>query len=281
VGTIRFSGKAKLRLAFIGIIVVLLLGLAWFLWLERPKDLTLRLKVVRNEVVDGRSRFLLRVEGARPYEVDITSLRYLRGQDPSPPYGTFSLHYYSSAREFFVDTPQYYSSWGNQAWKLQADVVVLAPEKTLSKVNRVIKDTWRLPKGLPKYGSTPRSRLALAKYLWQLNPKTVISKQVVTSELITNPATAALPASAQTSATVSRLSETAALQIANEFAEEKAWDLNAIPTVANFFPSLGQWQVVFSVKHRRGPFFVYVNDLTGLAHLVVGIIAEAPRPWKK
>jgi len=266
---IRFWGR-KLRLAFIGILVLLLLALAWLLRPVRVTDLTLRLKVVGNEVVDARSQFLFRVEGAQGYAVEITTLRYLRGEDPSPPYGTFSLHHYSSSREFLVDAPQYYSSWGNQAWKLQTDVVVLAPEKTLSKLKRVIKDTWHRGKGLPTYGNSHWSRLALAKYLWRLNPKRVISEQVTTSELITNTSIPALTASTRNFAPASRLSETDALGIANQCAVEKAWDLKDIPSAATFFPSQGQWQIVFNLKHRRGPFFVYVNDSTGLAYLVVG-----------
>ena len=90
----------------------------WVIWPERAPNVRLRLKVVRNEIVDGNQRILFRVEGAELYEVYTTDSWYVRGGQLLPDFEILSFHNSVPGSEFFVDAPQGYLNGPEQGWKL-------------------------------------------------------------------------------------------------------------------------------------------------------------------
>lgn len=169
------------------ILAVVFLFVVWIVWPEQPKDLTLHLKFVKSEVVDGKMQFWFRVEGAKKYEIYILSFNYIRGDaKPSPDLldpvvGDMSLQPLIIGREFYAPHPRYSPLLTNyEGCRLEADIsIVKAHESKLSKVRRVITDTW-------KYRKQMGGTLSTAKINWQLHPPQLISRQTITSDVITN-----------------------------------------------------------------------------------------------
>jgi hypothetical protein len=70
------------------------------------------------------------------------------------------------------------------------------------------------------------------------------------------------PPGSERSVSSGLLSEDQALNIGKQYAEEKGWELKRLPSRAVFGIKPGEWQIVFHLKSRGGPYFVYVNDRT-------------------
>lgn len=171
----------RLLIALIVIVVGLLVGLAWLVWPESPpKDPTLRLKFVKSEVVDGKTKLLFRVEGAEKYAILIRGFRYLHDNDQPEPL-TLTVPVFTSLnreREFYADPPQY-SPLNVEGWKLQANVSVMRSDHNLYALYGVIRYTWHIQK---QSGS---SVFSAAKLLWDY-PTHSVSEQTITSEVLTN-----------------------------------------------------------------------------------------------
>jgi hypothetical protein len=183
---LKITRHRRLLIALFVIIVGVLAGLAWLVWPESPpKNLTLRLKFVRSEVVVGNTKLLFRVEGADKYEILIQGCRYVSSNYLPPSDGRepadtlFDPFYFYTAREFHVDQPKS-SPFNDEGSKLQAIVCVVVHESKFSKLRRVAKDAlaFRKPFGFPFF--------SLAKFLWQSNERHCISHQVITSDVVTN-----------------------------------------------------------------------------------------------
>jgi hypothetical protein len=166
----------------IGVAVVVLVGLGWVLLAGRPKDLKLRLKFVRSEIVNGTNKFLFKIEGADQHEVCVAGFWYVANEKLSSSNGVFAFTNYSRpiwGRLFLVNAPQY--SPNAKGLRLQADVGVFSPDKNNpGKALRVIKDAW---------DDSSRDRLSYfstAKAYWQNKAMGLISEQTLTSDLITN-----------------------------------------------------------------------------------------------
>lgn len=175
----------------VGLVVVV----AWSVWPERHKDLTLRLKFVRSEVVDGKPKLLFKVEGAEQYEVFINGFWYVHGDDHSTPLiPNISLlpDYLLKRRQFYADPPRYSpyyppSTPNDQTWKMRCNAQVLVDDRKLSKLWWVAKNTWTLRQ------ESHNSIVYVAKYLWRNSPRRNISEQTITSELITSDLTTNTP----------------------------------------------------------------------------------------
>jgi len=161
------------------IIAMVFLFVVWIVWPARHKDLTLRLRFIRSEVVNGQTKLLFRVEGAEQYQIFIKGFLYIRGNDQPVQRYPFSLHNYQQiGRQFYADPPLY-SHNNDQGWKMQAGVSVVAQDKSLTRLYDVIKTSWLFHK------NQPLPIFSLAKVLWKL-PTPPMSEQVITSDLITN-----------------------------------------------------------------------------------------------
>lgn len=166
-----------LILMMVGLVIVV----AWLVWPERPKDLTLHLKFVRNEIVDGVPKLLFRVEGADKYEIMISRVYYVNAHDRGEiPLSTF-LPKEKSERQFYADPPLY------SGWNLQADVYVGRVDKKfsqhLSNFWWVMKKTWK------DRNKTKSSMFSLAKLYWQHHRMlefTTLSEQKIGNEPIKN-----------------------------------------------------------------------------------------------
>jgi len=66
------------------------------------------------------------------------------------------------------------------------------------------------------------------------------------------------------------LSEAEALNLAEQFARDRKWELSRLPTRATFGARPDYWDVFFHVKNHGGPYIVYVNDATKEVSFVVG-----------
>jgi hypothetical protein len=177
---VKIIRHRRLLIALLVIIVGLLIGVAWLVWPERPKDLTLRLKFV-SEVVDGP---LFRIEGADKYEIFVKGYAYVQAN--APPFSTNSIEFSFQnppfrSREIHADDLQANSVISKEGWQMQADVMVLVPDDKFTTACDVIKDTWRMRKRIKT------SIFSTAKFLWTGYPHMhVISEQIITSEVITN-----------------------------------------------------------------------------------------------
>jgi hypothetical protein len=173
----------RLLIALIVIIVGVLVGLAWLVW--PGTDLTLRLKLVRTGIEDGKTGVLFRVEGAEQYELHIENFRYLLGRKPASSLPSLTLDL--GTREFWATAaPEYYADVGDQGWQVQASVFVIGPAK-----KNIRKALWAIRNAWPEYRfwrrtAKPVSFLSLAKSRWNYNGNLILSRQTITSELITN-----------------------------------------------------------------------------------------------
>jgi hypothetical protein len=161
-----------------------LVGVSWLLW--PGPELTLRLKLVRTGIEDGKTAVLFRIEGAEQYELHIKNFRYLIGRKPASRLPAFTLDLV--AREFWATAaPEYYADVGEQGWQVQASVFVVVPEKNnIGKVFRVLRAARREYR-FWRQGPSPVhvSFLSLAKSRWKANGNYVI-EQTITSDVITN-----------------------------------------------------------------------------------------------
>lgn len=176
VGPKRLWGKKK-RFALIGVAVAVLVLVGWLLWPEpTPKELTLYMQIVRSEVVNGKTNFLFRVEGAGKCPILINRIWYVDVYEnslPDPDILDDHVH-----REFCTGPPVHPPDRG---WKVRANAYVLRRNNVVSTLYWVTRDTWRLHSG----GAT-QSVLSLAKTMWRGHSMTAINDEVITSELITN-----------------------------------------------------------------------------------------------
>ena len=183
----RLRGNKKLRFGLIGLaVVVVLVGLGWWLLPHKP-DLTLRLKIVRTGIENREAGVLFHIEGGEQYQIYVQNFSYLLGKNAASRDATFTVQ--SPAREFWVTAPsEYYVDLRDQSWRVQADVLLFAPEKRdMGKFLRVIRDAWhfsdpRRPRPTP---SKPPSFFNVAKALWKAN-HTIPYEQKPISDLITN-----------------------------------------------------------------------------------------------
>jgi hypothetical protein len=101
VGPERLSGKKK-RFALIGVAVGVVVAVAWLVWPDRsPKNLKLRLKFLRTEVVDGKTKVLFEVQGAERYEFHVVAFVYFHRNDG------FSVNYVAKGRIVYTEPPQH------------------------------------------------------------------------------------------------------------------------------------------------------------------------------
>ncbi len=173
----------RLVIALIVMLVGVLVGLAWLVWPEpSPKNLKLRLKFLRTELVDGKTKVLFEVQGAERYEIHLVAFIYFYRNDG------FSVSHVFKNRIVYTEPPQHYpeapqhwteaSFLNDQGWKVRADLEIILHKSKFFKLPRVIKDTW-------EFRHSGGSLFSIAKEFW----RGVDSRQVIdvyASDVITN-----------------------------------------------------------------------------------------------
>lgn len=201
-GSKRFWSKKK-RFALIGVAVAVLVVVGWLKWPERPKDLTIHLKCLGNQVwpagktleskllfLTQTRTFLFRLQGADGYDVFIVPGSVYVCGEVRP--RTVDLHKVElqvySEREFFLEPRQYYSFASNQTWKLQADIVVLphGNKSNLARFFLAVKEASKISISTIRGNSKHPPFLTTVKFIWNDTSKHPVSMQTISSELITN-----------------------------------------------------------------------------------------------
>jgi hypothetical protein len=173
---LKITRKRWLLITLIVIMVGVLGCSLWLMLAGRPKDLNLRLKFVRSEVVDGKSKLLFRLEGADQYDIYIKGFFYLHGNNPQ--IRTLVALNGQNTRQFYAD-PLSLSENSDPITNLKAGVFVSVLDRNFSRGYWAIKDSWSLRKErkLPMF--------SLAKSLWK-RPLRAVYDGIITSDVITN-----------------------------------------------------------------------------------------------
>lgn len=181
---LKLLRNPRLLIALILIMTGLVVVIAVLVWPQKP-GLTLRLKILRTGIENGQPGVLFHIEGAEQYPLYVQSFSYLLGKNAASRDATFSI--FSPAREFWVTAPsEYYADLRDQGWKVQADVLLFAPEKNdIGKFFRVMRDAWRYSHMRGPRPSNPPSFFSTAKFLWQAN-RQISYKRTPISQMITN-----------------------------------------------------------------------------------------------
>src|SRR5262249_5645740 len=152
-------------IALIVILVGVLVGLAWLVWPEpSPKNLKLRLKFLRTELVDGKTKVLFEVQGAEKYEIDLVAFIYFHRNHGLPVNFVFKNRIvYTEPPQHDPEAPQHWteaSFLNDQGWKVRADLEIILHESKFLKLPMVIKDTW-------EFRRSGGSLFSIAKELWR------------------------------------------------------------------------------------------------------------------